>query len=84
MTTLQSSSSKLYYVGFYKKTSNQTIKTKKSTKGKLTSSKSLEGMKDNLEEVMPKKPNEIFEIRMKKITSDNSQSFIVLEIIEQS
>ncbi len=33
---------------------------------------------------MPKKPNEIFEIRMQKVMSDKNQLLIVLEILEQS
>ena len=44
-------------------------------------SESIQKMAD---EVMPKKPNEIFEIRMQKVMSDKNQLFIVLEILEQS
>jgi hypothetical protein len=36
------------------------------------------------DEVLPKKPNEIFEIRMQKVMNDKRHLFIVLEILEQS
>jgi hypothetical protein len=36
------------------------------------------------DENLPKKPNEIFEIRLQKVTSVKEQQFIVLEILEQS
>jgi hypothetical protein len=38
----------------------------------------------NLDRAMPKKPDEIFEIRMAKVTDDKRQLFIALEIYEQS
>ena len=82
----QTSSSKLYHVGF--------VKTKKrnSSKGKplqkkppsKSSDQISESIQKMADEVMPKKPNEIFEIRMQKVMSDKNQLFIVLEILEQS
>jgi len=78
-------SSKLYHVGFIEKKQKRANQRKKFQKNR-TSSKSFDRVNNELqeipEEVMPKKPNEIFEIRMQKIKSDKRQLFIVLEILE--
>lgn len=33
---------------------------------------------------MPKKPHEIFEVRLQKIVNEKGQTYIVIEVIEQS